>query len=156
MSLEDELAKLTAAIEQQFRLTERQNFLLEKAITNVGGSVSEKPETKPVEAAKAETKPVEAAKAETKPAEPAGITLQDLLAKLTPWMNEEFAKDHPETVARKAALKEVLTKLGEPKVSAITDAAKIAKLDKWFETKMKGVRLAPDPEGSASGDEEEL
>jgi Rieske Fe-S protein len=142
MSLEDEIAKLTAA-------TERQNALLEKVLANANGGAAAP--------AKTETKPAEPAKAETKPADPAGITLQDLLAKLTPWMNEEFAKDHPETVARKAAMKEVLTKLGETKVSAITDATKIAKLDKWFETKMKGVRLAPDaPAASTDGDEEEL
>ena len=149
MSLEDAIAKNTAAIE-------RQNALLEKVLANAGATAPAK--TEPAKTEPAKTEPAKTEPAKTEPAkteaEPEGITLADLLAKLTPWMNEEFAKDHPETVARKAALKEVLGKLGEPKVSAITDAGKIAKLDKWFETKMKGVRLAPDTKEAAAEEEE--
>ena len=141
MSLEDHIAKLTAAIEKQNALTEA---LLGKVPAATGGTAAAPPaaETK----APAETK-TEAA------ADPYAISTKDLLDKITPWFTE-FEKGHVEQVARAEALKTTLTKLGAKKTSEITDADKLSKMNKWFETKMKGVRLVADPEPAAPADEE--
>lgn len=140
MSLEDQMAKLTAAIEKQ-------NALTEQLLTKVpaGGAAAEtKAADKP-----AATKPA----AETKPADEYAISTTDFMGKIEPFI-KEFAKGTPEGDARRAALAETLKKLGAPKVSEITDADKLSKINKWFETKMKGVRLAPDAEPAADADEE--
>jgi hypothetical protein len=152
MSLEDAIAKLTLA-------TEKQNTLLEAVLAKTGAAVPAEDAKPAAKTAKAEGEKA-ASKAETK----AAVTVETLDAKFRPWL-AEFGKDHVETAARKAKFKEVLTKLGAGKMSEITDADKLAKLDTWFETKAKtwdeghGVgRFAADPtadpDADASGEDE--
>lgn len=138
MSLEDHIAKLTAAIEKQNALTEQ---LLSKV-----PAATTAPATEPAKATKAAatttapaTEPVkEEAKA---PADEYAITGAEMLAKITAWIKEND-KGTPEGDARRAALAETLKKLGATKVSEITEADKLSKMNKWFETKMKGQTLA--------------
>lgn len=143
MSLEDELAKLTAAVQEQNELTKQ---LLGKVPAATGGTANA-----PTATETKASKPAEPAKTDA-PADPYAISTKDLLDKITPWFTE-FEKGHPEQVARAEALKTTLTKLGAKKTSEITDADKLSKMNKWFETKMKGIRLAPDSE-AATADEE--
>lgn len=143
--LEEAITKLTAVIEKQNELT--------AALLSKAGAA---PKAEPAAAEPAKTPPkAEPAKTAAK-AEPAAptVTVETLDAKLRPWLSE-FDKDHAETIARKEKFKEVLTKLGAPKMSAIDDPAKLAKIDVWFETKMKVAgRLVPDAEAAPA--EEEL
>lgn len=135
MSLEDHIAKLTAAIEKQ-------NALTEQLLTKVPAAETKTP---------VETKKTEPAKAEA-PADPYAISTADFLAKIKGWLDEN-AKGTAEGDARRAALAETLKKLGAAKVSEIIDADKLSKINKWFETKMKGQTLAPAETAAA---EEEL
>lgn len=150
MSLEDQLAKLTAAVEKQNALTEQ---LLTKVPAASGG------ETKPASTkATAADKPA----AETKPAadKPADtIAIGDFMAKIEPWI-KDFAKGTDEGDARRAKLAEVLKKLGVAKVSEITDPVKLGKIDTWFETKMRtfdeghGIGRLTGEKAEAAADEE--
>lgn len=96
------------------------------------------------------------------------VTFDELKVKLSKWLGE-FAKAedkdnpkgaHPEVIARRDAIKAVLTKLGAEKLPDIAaDAEKVGKLDNWLETKaMKadkghGIgRLAADPEPAGDDD----
>lgn len=144
MSLEDHIAKLTAAIEKQ-------NALTEQLLTKVPAAAAEAPKTAKPAAAEAPKTETPAAAAE----DPYAISTKDLLDKITPWFTE-FEKGHPEQAARAEALKTTLTKVGAKKTSEITDPDKLSKMNKWFETKMKGIRLAPDPETTAASADEEL
>lgn len=132
MSLEDQLAKLTAA-------TEKQNDLLEKLLSaNTGAKPAAPKADKPAAAAKAEKPAAEKPAEADKPAATDGeaVTVETLDAKFRPWL-AEFPKGHPENDARKAKFKEILGKLDETKMSAITDESKLVKLDKWFEGKAR-------------------
>lgn len=137
MSLEDHIAKLTAAIEKQNALTEQ--LLSKVPVTTTAPAVEPTKATK----AKAEEKPAaEPVKEEPKaPADEYAISAPDFLAKITAWI-KEHDKGTAEGDARRAALADTLKKLGTAKVSEITDADKLSKINKWFETKMKGQTLA--------------
>lgn len=136
MSLEDQIAKLTAAIEKQNALTEQ---LLSKAGAEppkATKATKEEPKAAPAaEPAKEEPK------AAAVPADEYAISGPDFLAKISAWI-KEHDKGTAEGDARRAALAETLKKLGTAKVSEITDADKLSKINKWFETKMKGQTLA--------------
>lgn len=162
MSLEAELAKLTAA-------TEKQNSLLEKLLSaNTGGSTAAAaPKADAAEKPAAKAKATSAKAKAEKPADDTAdaVTVDTLDAKFRPWL-AEFPKGHPENDARKAKFKEILGKLGEAKMSAIEDEGKLVKLDNWFENKARtwdeghGVgRFAADPEaegGDEDGGEDDL
>ena len=136
MSLEDQIAKLTAAIEKQNALTEQLLSKVPAATTAVEPAKATK-----AAATKAEPAP-EPVKEEAKaPADEYAITGAEMLAKITAWIKEND-KGTPEGDARRAALAETLKKLGATKVSEITEADKLSKMNKWFETKMKGQTLA--------------
>lgn len=138
MSIEQELARNTAALEKHAALLEQ---LLAKTGNVAAGTTStsaaDKPasEDKPKTTTKKADKPAEDKAEKTEAAAPT-VTVETLDAKFRPWLGE-FAKDHPETAARKAKFKELLGQLGETKMSEITDASKLQKLHKWFETKAK-------------------
>ena len=170
MALEEIIAANTAVTEKLIAATDRQTAILEKLLAGGAKNTAAAPADKADAAAPtAEEKPKAtgkktAAKTEEK-SEAAEVTVETLDAKFRPWLGE-FAKDHPETAARKAKFKEILGKLGAAKMSEIEDAAKLGKLDNWFETKTKtwdeghGVgRFAADPEADGAedaGDEDEL
>lgn len=161
---------LEAAIEKNTAALEKQNTLLEKLLstgaknTAASASAEEKSSGGKSNGGKAKgEKPETEAKGDSKGGA-AEITVEALDAKFRPWL-AEFDKDHPETAARRTKFKELLTKLGAGKMSEITDATKLGKLDNWFETKAKtwdeghGVgRFAADPEegGDEGGEEEDL
>ena len=101
-------------------------------------------------------------------ADTGAVTFDELKVKLSKYLGE-FAKPedrenpegtHPEVIARRDAIKAVLTKLGAEKLPDIAkDAAKVGKLDTWLEEKAltadrgHGIgRLAADPE--PAGDDE--
>ena len=149
MSLEDHIAKLTAAIEEQ-------NALTKQLLAKVPASSDEPAKAPAAETAKkADAETAKAPAADTKPAaaaDPYAISTADFLGKVEPWI-KAFAKGTTEGDARRATLDETLTKLGEKKVSEVSDATKLSKLNKWFETKMKDVMLAPtEPAASAEED----
>lgn len=169
MALEEVIAANTAALEKQTLAIEKLIASGEAGrqalLASMKGGTAAAPAATETTAPAVEDKPKTTAKpkADPKPkadaAETAAVTVETLDAKFRPWMGE-FAKEHPETVARRAKFAELLGKLGEKKMSEITDAKKLASLDKWFETKAKvwdeghGVgRFAADPE--AEGAEEE-
>lgn len=138
MSLEDQIARLTAAVEKQ-------NSLTEALLNKVPASSAETAKPATESAKKADAEPAKAPAADTKPAaaaDPYAISTADFLGKVEPWI-KAFAKGTPEGDARRATLAETLAKLGEKKVSEVSDATKLSKLNKWFETKMKDVMLAP-------------
>lgn len=163
MSLEAVIEKNTAALEKHAAL-------LEQLLAKTGATAATAPAAQSEAAApaaedkpKATGKKTAAAKTEEK-SEAAEVTVETLDAKFRPWLGE-FAKDHPETAARRAKFKELLTKLGAGKMSEITDATKLGKLDNWFETKAKTEdigfgpgRFAADPDegGEDASDEDEL
>ena len=160
MALEEIIAANTAAVEKQTAILEK---LLSAGAKNTAAAATAPTTTAPAaeDKPKATTKPKADAKpkTETETKADAEITVVTLDGKFRPWL-AEFEKDHPETAARKAKFKEILGKLGTPKMSEITDPAKLGKLDNWFETKAKvwdeghGVgRLAADP--AEEGDEED-
>ena len=137
MSLEDQIAKLTAAIEKQNALTEQ---LLSKV--PAATTAAEPAKATKAAATKADTPAPEPVKEEAKaPADEYAITGAEMLAKITAWIKEND-KGTPEGDARRAALAETLKKLGATMVSKITEADKLSKMNKWFETKMKGQTLA--------------
>lgn len=139
MSLEDHIAKLTAAIEKQNALTEQ---LLSKVPAATTAPATEPAKATKAAATKADTPATEPVKEEAKaPADEYAITGAEMLAKITAWIKEND-KGTPEGDARRAALAETLKKLGATKVSEITEADKLSKMNKWFETKMKGQTLA--------------
>ena len=177
MSLEDKIEKLTAAVE---KLTEQMETVLN---TDVGAAAEgeEKPkrarrtkaeieaEKKAAETATAEPAKEEASKPaaeEPKAVEPAAdagaVTPEKLKEKLSGWLSE-FPKGHVEDVARREKLKELFGKLKAANLTEVlADAAKVASLDKWFETKAKtwdeghGIgRFAADPAPAAAADEME-
>lgn len=135
---------LEAAIEKNTAMLEKHAALLEQLLSKTGATAAPAAtapaaqaeaaapaaEDKPKTAKPKAEKPAAETKSETK----AEVTVESLTAKFKPWLGE-FASDHPETAARKAKFKEVLTKLGAGKLSEITDAAKLGKLQTWFETK---------------------
>ena len=183
MSLEDKIEKLTAAVE---KLTEQMETVLN---TDVGAAVEgeEKPKrTRRTKAEiEAEKKLLEAkadvaeakvaahtgsaeepAAEEPKAVEPAvdagAVAPEKLKEKLSGWLSE-FPKEHPEQLARREKLKELFVKLKAANLTEVlADAAKVASLDKWFETKAKtwdeghGIgRFAADPAPAAAADEME-
>lgn len=161
MALEEIIAANTAAVEKQTAILEKllsqgQQAVAAKNAPAATETAAPAAEDKPKTAAK----PKADAKAKTETAtETAAVTVETLDAKFRPWL-AEFPKDHPETVARRAKLAELLNQLGEKKMSTITDATKLGKLDKWFEGKGKtwdeghGVgRFAADPEEAEAEEE---
>lgn len=171
MSLEDKIEKLTAAVE---KLTEQMETVLN---TDVGAAAEgeEKPkrtrrtkaeieaEKKAAETATAKEEPAaEEPKAAEPVADAGAVTPEKLKEKLSGWLSE-FPKGHVEDVARREKLKELFVKLKAANLTEVlSDAAKVASLDKWFETKAKtwdeghGVgRFAADPAPAAAADEME-
>lgn len=161
MSLEQSILSLTASVDKNNALLER----VLNASPLTGGAASDaKAETKQDTAKsaaadeKAEPKAAGAKKSTAKPAAEGDTDKKSALKAFANWLSE-FDTEHPETVARQAALRQLLDKLGEEKISTITDAAKIGKLVNWLETKGKtkdagfGIgRFAADPEGEDEGD----
>ena len=98
------------------------------------------------------------------------VTFDELKVKLSKWLGEfavpsdkENPKGaHPEVIARRDAIKAVLTKLGAEKLPDIeADAEKVGKLDNWLEEKaMKadkghGIgRLAADPKPAGEDEDD--
>lgn len=169
MALEEIIAANTASNEKLLAATERQTAILEKLLS-AGAKNTAAAATAPAGKAEAaapapagEDKPKTTKPKAEKPADTkVEVTVETLDTKFRPWL-AEFAKDHPETAARRAKFKEMLGKLGAEKMSGIEDPAKLVKLDNWFETKAKswdeghGVgRFAADPEegGEEGGDDE--
>lgn len=177
MSLEEKIEKLTAAVE---KLTEQMETVL-NTDTGAAAEGDEKPkrtrrtkaeieaEKKAAESANANVPAEEAAvpaAEEPKAAEPAAdagaVTPEKLKEKLSGWLSE-FPKGHVEDVARREKLKELFGKLKAANLTEVlADAAKVASLDKWFETKAKtwdeghGIgRFAADPAPAAAADEME-
>lgn len=163
---------LEAAITRLADLTEKQNGLLEKLL----GSAAMGTPTADGAASGDADKPKPGRKKADKPAETTSasgdnfeISYADLKKKLAPWLGE-FAKDedkenpagaHPEVAARRDALKECFKKLGVSKLDEMEKVPeKLAKLNKWLETKAKvddhvgagAGRFAADPEASEDDD----
>lgn len=133
MSLEQHLTENTAAVRENNELLKR--LLAASPLTS--GAEPAKGETK-TEAKKAETKTeakTEAKKTDAKKAD-ADDARDETLKKFVGWLSE-FPVDHPETEARQAALRQLLDKLGEEKISTITDAKKLAQLVSWLEDPTK-------------------
>lgn len=101
-------------------------------------------------------------------ADTGSVTFDELKVKLSKYLGE-FAKPedrenpkgaHPEVIARRDAIKAVLTKLGAEKLPDIAaDAEKVGKLNTWLEEKAltadrgHGIgRLASDPEPAGDDD----
>lgn len=163
MSLEQNVQALTSAIEKNNSLLER--LLAASPLTS--GTEAPKTEGKKAEGKKADDKSEAAAKADTKKADAKKGGVDDVkaetLKKFLAWLGE-FPADHPETQARQDALRQLLDKLGEDKISQITDAKKLGQLVAWLEDPAKGGkdrgfgpgRFAADPsdeDGDSSNDE---
>lgn len=146
MSIEDLIAANTAALNAT---TEA----IKSLIAAAPGATANAPAAEPAKPAKVTSKK-EVAKAEPEPEadtsdEDAGE--ETAHAKLTKdlgaWLGEFAAqdKDHPEVLARKAALKEVLGKLKVKTVKELSnDEHNTARLVKWFDKQVAAGRLAPD------------
>lgn len=154
MSLEQALIENTAMMKEN-------NALLTQLLAKSGAPA-------PATAAPAASAPEEpkAEAAEKKPAAKKAEKKDDgadakksTLALYTGWLTE-FAADHPETVARQAALRTLLDKLGEEKISTITDSAKFEQLSAWLNDPAKGQkdrgfgagRFAADPSSDDAED----
>ena len=157
MSIEQTIAENTAAVRENNELLKR--LLAASPLTS--GAEAPKAETKKAETKsepKAETKKAETKKAEAKE-DGADDARDETLKKFVGWLSE-FPADHPETEARQAALRQLLDKLGEEKISTITDAKKLAQLVSWLEDPTKAGkdrgfgpgRFAADPSEDAGAD----
>lgn len=151
MSLEQALIENTAMMKEHNALLAQ---LLAKSGAPAAAPAASAPEEPKADAA--EKKPA-AKKAETK--DDGADAKKSTLALYTGWLTE-FAADHPETVARQAALRTLLDKLGEEKISTITDSAKFEQLSAWLNDPAKGQkdrgfgagRFAADPSSDDAED----
>jgi len=178
MSLEDAIAKLTAAVE-------RNNELVEAVLTQAGSAPAgdeEKPKAKPGRKPKAEKaedpeeEKTEEPKKTEKPAaksdddEGAEIDATAVRKRLADWLGE-YAKEedkdnpdgmHPEAKARKDAVKAAIKKLGGEKLTDIIgNQESVVRLSNWLDKKQeadtgfgKG-RLAADPVAKADEAEDD-
>lgn len=159
MSIEQTIAENTAAIRENNELLKR--VLAASPLTS--GVEAPKAETKKAETKaepKADAKKAETKKAETKEdATDATDARDETLKKFVAWLSE-FPVDHPETEGRQGALRQLLDKLGEEKISTITDAKKLGQLVSWLEDPAKAGkdrgfgpgRFAADPSEDAGAD----
>lgn len=156
MSLEDMLKANTAALEAN---TAALNAVLAGAPAAAATPAADKP--------KAEAKP----KADPKPkadAKAKNDGFAELKEALSAWLQDGCIggkEDHPEVLARKAALKETLGKLKAEKLGELEgNETDIARLLKWLNEKAKKVDngfgegrfVADEEDGAATGDDDEL
>ena len=178
MSLEDKIEKLTAAVE---KLTEQVEAVLNTDVSATAEGEEKPKRTRRTKAEiEAEKKAAESATAEPAKEEPAAVpaaeepkaaeptadagtvTPEKLKEKLSGWLSE-FPRGHVEDDARREKLRELFGKLKAANLTEVlSDAAKVASLDKWFEGKAKtwdeghGIgRFAADPAHAAAVDEME-
>ncbi len=143
MSLEEALNRNSTAIETN-------NKLLETLLSKAPGTATAIGATGAAADKAADKAASKAAKETTKK-----LTLDDVKPPIAEWLGE-FPKDgdadHPETTARKVALKNFFGVLKVGKLTDVTKAEDFAKLQTWItEQKAKG-RLAPDAETSEDDD----
>lgn len=146
---------LEEALNRNSDLLETHNDLLTKLV-GMAASKATATTTAAASTTAAETaeKPkVTRAKAADKPKE---LTLDDVKPGLAAWLNE-FPKDgdndHPETTARKEALKAQFAVMGAANLKEVTTAEGFATLQKWLDdTKAKG-RLVEDAPAGEDGDD---
>jgi hypothetical protein len=147
MSLED-------ALNRNSDLLEKNAALMEKILAGASSRAS----TSATTATTSDDAGGEKPKRTTKPKEDAakGVTLDDVKPILNGWLTE-FPKngddDHPETVARKAALKGAFEKLGATNLKEVA-VEKLGKLKEWAEAQVAKGRLVPDE--NAGGDDDDM
>ena len=163
MSLEEVISENNALLREHNELLKR--VLSASPLTS--GTDAPKAEPKKADANKTKEKSEAAAKTETKKpetkkADDADDARDGTLKKFVTWLTE-FPVDHPETEGRQAALRQLLDKLGEEKISTITDVKKLGQLVSWLEDPTKAGKdrgfgpgrfaADPDEDGSDAGSE---
>jgi len=132
MSLEDAIAKLTAAVEAN---TAALSVAVDKAAAAPAAPAAEAPKT--TKSTKTETKAAEP-EAKAADAAPTGPTYESVKAKFQAWL-AEHPKDSGETKARQTYLKDTLwPKLGVAKLGDLDGKAdELVKVDKWIDGKAR-------------------
>lgn len=143
---------LEEALNRNSDLLEKHNELLERVLSaapasgSKAGAASAETEEKP--------KTTRSTKAADKKAETKAVTLDDVKPLFSGWLTE-FPKngddDHPETAARKEALKGFLKDVGAPNLKEVP-ADKLADAKTWIEGQIANGRLTTDDEGGSDDD----
>lgn len=154
MTLEQALATLVALNENVAKNNDLLTRLLTESESRSGAAPADAEKT-----VKAATTKADAEKTVKSEAGAAGNIKKTTLKAYADWLGE-FGTEHPETDARKGALRKLLEKLGEEKISTITDTKKIGQLSTWLEGKGKvddrgfgPGRFAADPEEDGAADD---